>query len=82
MLVARQDIYTPFTNRLHDDVGRWALDGILYGKVRIISDDTDPMTLLHELRREFEQDHPNYRVDRYAIRFEDGHEIECGAPMG
>ena len=77
VLVARQDIIDPSLKRIHDDTGRMALDGIRYGKVHEISDNTDPMTYWHELRKEFEHDNPNYRVDRYAIRFEDGHEIDC-----
>ena len=77
VLVARQDIIDFSLKRIHDDTGRMALDGIRYGKVHEISDNTDPMTYWHELRKEFEHDNPNYRVDRYAIRFEDGHEIDC-----
>lgn len=77
VLVARQDIIDPSLKRIHDDTGRMALDGIRYGKVHEISDNTDPMTYWHELRKEFEHDNPNYRVDRYAIRLEDGREIEC-----
>ena len=77
VLVARQDIIDSSLKRIHDDTGRMALDGIRYGKVHEISDNTDPMTYWHELRKEFEHDNPNYRVDRYAIRFEDGHEIDC-----
>lgn len=77
VLVARQDIIDPSLKRIHDDTGRMALDGIRYGKVHEISDNTDPMTYWHELRKEFERDNPNYRVDSYAIRFEDGHEIDC-----
>ena len=77
VLVARQDIIDSSLKHIHDDTGRMALDGIRYGKVHEISDNTDPMTYWHELRKEFEHDNPNYRVDRYAIRFEDGHEIDC-----
>ena len=77
VLVARQDIIDSSLKHVHDDTGRMALDGIRYGKVHEISDNTDPMTYWHELRKEFEHDNPNYRVDRYAIRFEDGHEIDC-----
>ena len=77
VLVARQDIIDSSLKHIHDDTGRIALDGIRYGKVHEISDNTDPMTYWHELRKEFEHDNPNYRVDRYAIRFEDGHEIDC-----
>ena len=77
VLVARQDIIDSSLKRIHDDTGRMALDGIRYGKIKEIEDNVDPMSIRHELRKEFEHDNPNYRVDRYAIRFEDGHEIDC-----
>ena len=77
VLVARQDIIDSSLKRIHDDTGRMALDGIRYGKIKEIEDNVDPMSIRHELRKEFVHDNPNYRVDRYAIRFEDGHEIDC-----
>lgn len=77
VLVARQNIIDPSAHRIHDDQGRCALDGIRFGKVKEIEDNVDPLMIWHKLRREFERDNPDYRVDRYAIRFEDGHEIEC-----
>ncbi len=77
VLVARQDIIDSSLKHIHDDTGRMALDGIRYGKIKEIEDNVDPMSIRHELRKEFERDNPNYRVDSYAIRFEDGHEIDC-----
>ena len=76
-LVARQNIINPSTHQFHDDQGRRALDGIRYGKIKEVEDNVDPMSIRYELRKEFKRDNPNYRVDSYAIRFEDGHEIDC-----
>lgn len=76
-LVARQDIINPYTHRVHDDCGRTALDGIWYGRVKRIEDNDNPIDLWEGMRREFEEENPNYKTDRYSIRFEDGHEIDC-----
>lgn len=75
-LVARQNIYKDSTH-LHDDNGLRALNGIKYGKVHEIEDNEDPLNIWHSLRLEFKKENPTFHADRYFIRFEDGHEIEC-----
>lgn len=77
VLVGRQDIIKPKTMKVHDDMGLRAVNGILFGQARSIEDSVDPLTLWHDMKREFEQEHPNFRADRYTIRLEDGREIEC-----
>ena len=79
-LVARQDIYKDSTH-LHDDNGLRALNGIKYGKVHEIEDNEDPLNIWHSLRLEFKKENPTFHADRYFIRFEDGHEIECSDRM-
>ena len=79
-LVARQNIYKDSTH-LHDDNGLRALNGIKYGKVHEIEDNEDPLNIWHSLRLEFKKENPTFHVDRYSIRFEDGHEIECNDRM-
>lgn len=76
VLVGRKNIYAS-QNRIHDDAGLQALDGILFGKPREIEDQVDPLTIWHDMKREFEKDHPAFHADRYSIRFEGGSEIEC-----
>lgn len=76
VLVGRKNIYAS-QNRIHDDAGLQALDGILFGKPREIEDQVDPLTIWHDMKREFEKDHPDFHADRYSIRFEGGSEIEC-----
>ena len=75
-LVARQDIFRD-EHHLHDDNGLRALNGICYGRVHEIEDETDPLSIWHALRLELKKDYPTFSADRYAIRFEDGHEIAC-----
>lgn len=77
VLVARKNIINPSTQRIHNDLGLKALDGIQYGRPRQIQDDVDPLTLWHDMRREFEAENQDFRADRYAIQFEDGQEIDC-----
>ncbi len=79
-LVARQNIYKDSTH-LHDDNGLRALNGIKYGKVHEIEDNEDPLNIWHSLRLEFKKENPTFHADRYFIRFEDGHEIECSDRM-
>ena len=79
-LVARQNIYKGSTH-LHDDNGLRALNGIKYGKVHEIEDNEDPLNIWHSLRLEFKKENPTFHADRYFIRFEDGHEIECSDRM-
>lgn len=79
-LVARQNIYKDSTH-LHDDNGLRALNGIKYGKVHEIEDNEDPLNIWHSLRLEFKKANPTFHADRYFIRFEDGHEIECSDRM-
>lgn len=79
-LVARQNIYKDSTH-LHDDNGLRALNGIKYGKVHEIEDNEDPLSIWHSLRLEFKKENPTFHADRYFIRFEDGHEIECSDRM-
>lgn len=79
-LVARQNIYKDSTH-LHDDNGLRALNGIKYGKVHEIEDNEDPLNIWHLLRLEFKKENPTFHADRYFIRFEDGHEIECSDRM-
>ena len=79
-LVARQNIYKDSTH-LHDDNGLRALNGIKYGKVHEIEDNEDPLNIWHSLRLEFKKENPTFHADRYSIRFEDGHEIECNDRM-
>ena len=76
-LVAKQNIKKPNGGGYHNDEGRYALDGIRYGAVKEIEDDVNPLSILHQLRQEFETDNPGWRVNSYSIRFEDGSEIEC-----
>ena len=76
VLVGRKNIYAS-QNRIHDDEGLRALDGILFGKVKEINDPIDPLSIWHDMKREFEKDHPDFHADRYSIRFEDGHEVDC-----
>lgn len=75
-LVARQNIIST-NGSYHDDKGLYALDGIRYGKIKEIEDDVDPLARWHQLRREFENDNPDWSASRYSILFEDGSEIEC-----
>ena len=79
-LVARQNIYKDSTH-LHDDNGLRALNGIKYGKIHEIEDNEDPLNIWHSLRLEFKKENPAFHADRYFIRFEDGHEIECSDRM-
>ena len=79
-LVARQNIYKDSTH-LHDDNGLRALNGIKYGKVHEIEDNEDPLNIWHSLRLEFKKENPTFHADRYFIRFDDGHEIECSDRM-
>ena len=76
-LVARQNIKKPNGGGYHNDEGRYALDGIRYGAVKEIEDDVNPLSIWHQLRQKFETDNPDWRVNSYSIRFEDGSEIEC-----
>lgn len=76
VLVGRKNIYAS-QYRIHDDEGLRALDGILFGKVKEINDPIDPLSIWHDMKREFEKDHPDFHADRYSIRFEDGHEVDC-----
>lgn len=75
-LIARQDILTPAGDRFHDDEGRRALDGIRNGREKEIADQADLMAMVNQLCLEFERENPGWRADHYAIRFEDGREIE------
>ena len=77
VLVARKNIINPSTQRIHNDLGLKALDGIQYGRPRQLQDDVDPLTLWNEMRREFEAENPNFRADRYAIQLENGQELDC-----
>lgn len=75
MLVGRQTIYDS-TNKIHDDQGLAALNGIRYGKRKVIEDDADPIDWYLDMKQEFEKENPDFRVDRYAIKCEDGREIK------
>lgn len=77
VLVARTNIINPNTGRAHDDNGLHALDGIMFGHVREISDSTNPLASWHEMKGEFVKEHPSFHADRYTIRLESGEEIEC-----
>ena len=76
-LVARQNIIAASRDYIHNDEGRRALDGIRFGTVKEIDDAIDPLSIWHNLKQEFENNNPDWRVDSYSIRFEDGSEIEC-----
>ena len=54
-----------------------ALDGIKYGPVRIIPDDTDPLDLIEELEQEFKELNPTFHANYFTICLEDQSEIFC-----
>ena len=81
VLVARQDVINPSTHRIHDDKGLFALDGIRYGQVHEIEDHINPETLGRDLIKDFRKANPDYRVDRFSIRLENGTEIECSEKL-
>ena len=77
VVVARKKIIDPHTMRPHGDDGLRELDGIRFGRVHEIEDDVDERTMAHQLRKEFCKENPDFHADSYAIRREDGSEIEC-----
>ena len=75
-LVARQDIApSPLHGYYRNDTDLYALDGIRFGKVVEIDDKANLADMLPQLIDAFEKEHPDWRVDRYSIRREDGTEI-------
>lgn len=75
-LVARQDIIPPFLDGYYrNDADLCALDGIRFGKVVEIDDKANLADMFPQLIDAFETENPDWRVDRYSIRREDGTEI-------
>lgn len=68
--VKTYEIYT-------DDYSIDVLDGIKYGPVRIIPDDTDPLDLFEELEQEFKELNPTFHANYFTICLEDQSEIFC-----
>lgn len=76
-IVARQDIINPNDFNYHNDVGLMALDGIRFGKVKEVENEKEALSSFEDLKMNFISENSGWRADRYFIRFEDGHEIEC-----
>lgn len=70
-LVARQNIVNPMTGRVHDDTGLRALDGIRYGKMRVVEDHFDSHEVMKNLIQEFEADNGDFCNCWYALTTKD-----------
>ena len=66
-IVARQLILNPVTGKLHDDQGLFALDGILHGTPRMVSEHADDNETMSMLIKEFEEKHPDFHADSYEL---------------
>lgn len=66
-IIARKRIINPATMKIHDDQGLFALDGILYGKLRECSPSDDDAEIMQLLINEFEADHPDFFADDYEL---------------
>lgn len=75
-LIARQNVYTGVEHKIMDDYGLKAVDGIRYGKEKLINDNYTLSSIVNDLKHEFEKENPKWTADKYSIRFEDGSEIE------
>ena len=66
-IVARQMILNPITGKPHDDQGLFALDGIMYGTLRIVDENADDNEIMRLLIKEFEEKHPDFHADSYEL---------------
>lgn len=66
-IVARQMILNPVTGKPYDDQGLFALDGIMYGILRVVDENVDDNEIMHMLINEFEETHPDFHADSYEL---------------